>query len=202
MEKWKDIPNFSNYQVSNQGRVRTWKNRKTKRESPKIMSTSDDGNGYQKLMLYADNGKRYCKKVHRLVGEAFVKNNDPVHKDTVDHKKSGPEGKLDNSAKNLRWVSRRENIQKAYRDGVCDERINRQKNPVVITDTYTGEEKFCNSVREAGDYLGVDYTSISHASEGEYKLIKKRYLCEKIEGRDRLLYDEYTAEVEAAFGIY
>lgn len=207
MEKWKDIPGFSGYQVSNEGRVRTFRKRNGRKKAiinnePKIMSTSDDGNGYQKLMLYSDDGRRYCKKVHRLVAEAFVPNKNPVRNDTVDHKRSGPEGKLDNSAKNLKWVSRRENIQKAYRDGVCDDRIRQQTHPVIVTDLRTNEEHFCNSIREAGEYLNVDYTSVSHAITDNCGIIKKHYLCEKIEGRDLLLYDEYAGLIEEEFKYY
>ena len=198
MEKWKDIPNFSNYQVSNKGRVRTWKDRGKIRDVPKIMHASDDGNGYLKLMLYDDSGKRYCKKVHRLVAEAFVKNNDPKHKDTVDHKISGPEGKLDNRASNLRWISRRKNIQKAYRDGMCDQRIKNQRSPIIITDMFSNEEEFCHSVSEASSQLGVDYTTISHACT-DNNLVKGRYKCEKIDGRGLLERDEYFAEIEAEY---
>lgn len=82
MERWKDIDGFPGYQVSDKGNVRTfWQKRhyptgygtyRYLSDTPSLMSQSDDGNGYMKVMLYSkDDGKRYCKKVHRLVAEAF-----------------------------------------------------------------------------------------------------------------------------------
>lgn len=200
-EEWRDINGFPGYQVSNYGRVRSFYKKKhvdkgygTYRiltDKPMILKPSDDGNGYQKVMLYSKkDNRRYCKKVHRLVAEAFLQcsNMDIM---TVDHIKSGKIGKLDNSVSNLRWISRRENIQKAYKDGMCDERINRQKIPVIIHDTWSGEDIFKNSVKEAADYIGVDYTSVSHNLNFDTEYIKNRYYCEYLKGEDLLLYDEY-----------
>ena len=180
MECWKTIRGFSNYQASDQGRIRSKKG---------ILKTSDDGNGYQKLMIYGDDGKRYCKKVHRLVAETFIPNNDP-NKDTVDHIISGPEGKLNNSVSNLRWISRSDNIKKAYRDGVCNERIEKSKKMILCQDTWSGEEKAFYSVGEAAKYYNIDRSRISHNISCDQETVGKRYIFEKIEGREKLLYDE------------
>lgn len=195
MERWVEIKDFPGYEVSDLGNVRTyWYKHKKKgvhggsyrslEETPRIVPQSDDGNGYQKVFL--NNGKtKRCIKVHRLVAEAFIPNDESF--DTVDHIKSGKEGKLDNSVKNLRWISRRSNIQKAYRDGMCDDRINSQKIPLVIIDTWTGEEQYFDSVRSAADFIGVDYTTISHALS-ECTLVRKRYDIYKASREDKMLY--------------
>lgn len=186
-ERWKDIKGFSGYQVSNLGRVRTFrKSRKNPEGKTMIMSQSDDGNGYMKLMLYGDDGMRHCKKVHRLVAEAFIPNDDPTL-DTVDHKISGREGKLDNSVKNLRWMSRRKNIQKAYHDGMCDARIRRQTVPVVATDVWTNEELYFHSVGAAAKFFGCGYTTISHALR-ENDITFGHYIFERAGREDILLY--------------
>lgn len=197
-EIWKDIEDFPGYQVSNTGEVRSFLRKKHRPRGygcdwvidydypPRLVKASDDGNGYLKVMLYnKNNKKRYCRKVHRLVAEAFIPRIPGV--DTVDHIVSGPEGKLDNSVTNLRWVSRRENIQKAYRDGMCDDRIERAKKPIVITDLWTDEETYCASVQEAADYIGVHYTTISHALKADEPKVK-HYLVELAGWEDRLLY--------------
>lgn len=172
-EIWKDIPHFLGYQVSNKGRIRSFWMRKHRPtgygcdwvlgDIPSFIKPSDDGNGYLKAMLYnRENGKRYCKKVHKLVAEAFMPNDDPS-KNTVDHKKSGPEGKLDNSVENLQWMSRPNNIRKAYRDGMCDERIARQCKDILVVDEWTGNEIYFSSIGEAAEELGYDRSYISHA---------------------------------------
>ena len=180
-EVWKNIKGFDGYQVSNFGRIRTfWRKRHYPTgygtfsyisDEPTIMSLSDDGNGYMKVMLYDSiNGKRYCKKVHRLVAEAFIPNDDP-YCDTVDHIKSGPEGKLNNTVDNLRWISRVDNIRKAYRDGVCDERILRSRKRIIAIDLWTGKEIFFDSIGDASEKLGVDRSSISHVLRGDYERV-------------------------------
>lgn len=202
-EHWKEIDEFPGYEVSDRGRVRSYYRKEKKKgchggyervlydEPQKIIKQSDDGNGYLKVNL--QNGdKRRCVKVHRLVANAFVDN--PNNYDTVDHIKSGPDGKLDNRPSNLRWMPRRENIQKAYSDGVCEERIRRSRRPVIVTDEWTDEELYFDSVSDAASSLYINKTTLSHAIT-KYSLLAGRYHAEYADGEDRLLYgsddDEY-----------
>ena len=204
MENWKDIDGFPGYQVSDQGRVRTfWKKKhyptgygtyRYLSDEPAIMSQSDDGNGYMKLMLYSkSDNRRVCKKVHRLVAEAFIDHDD--RDDTVDHIRSGAYGKLDNSVSNLRWIPRSENIRKAYRDGVCDERIRRQNKAIVAIDLWTNEEYYFNSIRDAALTLGIDQSSISHVLRGDFEKTS-HYVFEYAGREDMLLYggDDYNQQ--------
>ena len=196
MEEWRDIEGFLGYQVSNRGRVRSfWKKKhyptgygtyRVLSDEPMIMSSSDDGNGYQKLMLYShEDGRRYCKKVHRLVAKAFLP--DYRDGDTVDHLRPGRDGKLDNSIDNLRWLSRADNIKKAYVDGMCDDRIRSQRKPIVAIDLWTGEEIYFPSIATAALSLGVDRSSISHVLLGDWDKLK-HYTFEYAGREDRLLY--------------
>lgn len=175
MEEWQDIKNFLGYQVSNQGRVRTfWKKRhyptgygtyRYLSDEPQVMSLSDDGNGYMKVMLYShEDGKRYCCKVHRLVAEAFLPNKFEYGECdyTVDHIESGSKGKLNNAVDNLRWMPRADNIRKAYADGMHDDRIRLSFKPIIAIDLWTGNECYFSSIKEAAAMLGVDRTAISH----------------------------------------
>lgn len=198
MERWKDIEGFAGYQVSDYGRVRSfWKRRhypkgygtyRTLSDEPDLIRASDDGNGYLKVMLYcAETGKRYCRKIHRLVAEAFIPNDDPSL--TVDHICSGDAQKKNNRVSNLRWIPRRENIQKAYRDGVCDERIKKQNKPIIATDIWTGDEFYFNSINEAADQLGIHRASISHVLIGDYKKTS-HYTFEYAGREERLLYGD------------
>ena len=196
MEEWRNIEGFPGYQVSDEGRVRTfWSKRRCESgygtyrhydDEPHIMPQSDDGNGYMKVFLRSDEypPKKRCIKVHRLVAEAFISKPDGDDY-TVDHIRSGSEGKLDNSIKNLRWISRPENIRKAYRDGMCDERIARQNKPIIAIDLWTGEERFYRSIGEAADDLYLDRSSISHVLIGDYE--RARHYTFEYAGREEVL---------------
>lgn len=196
MEEWKEIDGYPGYEVSNRGDVRTyWERRrcptgygtyKARIENPRPVPQSDDGNGYMKVFLRNPGSKGVCKKVHRLVAEAFIPN--PYGPNyTVDHIRSGPEGKLDNSVGNLEWVSRPDNIRKAYRDGMCDERIRNQNKAIVALDLWTGEEKFFHSIGDAATMLNIDRASISHVLRGDYEKTS-HYTFEYAGREEKLLY--------------
>ena len=177
-EIWGKIEGFLGYQVSNRGRVCSYWKRKHRPtgygcdwvlgDERHIMKLSDDGDGYLKVMLTDHStGKRCCRKVHKLVAEAFIPH-DPKD-DTVDHIRSGPKGKLNNSVGNLRWIPRPDNIKKAYRDGMCDKRIAAQRKPIFVIDIHTGDEAYFSSIQDAADTLGIDRSSISHVLIGDHK---------------------------------
>lgn len=198
MEEWKDIQGFRGFQVSNQGRIRShWERKRCPtgygtyryyNKTPHILPMSDDGNGYLKVFLHSEeNNKSYCKKVHRLVAEAFIPKPDGSDY-TVDHIRSGKENKLDNSVDNLQWMPRRDNIQKAYLDGVCDERIARQNKPIVATDLWTMDTQYFHSIGDAAAELGVDRTAISHVLRGDCERTS-HYIFEYAGREERLLHE-------------
>ena len=109
-EEWRTIEEFPNYSVSNLGRVR--------RDTPGVGTRRGrilkpwSNSGYMAVDFYR-NGKRYCKKVHRLVAEAFVPN--PTMLPEVNH----IDGKKPNNHMiNLEWVTRRDNLRHAYKTGL------------------------------------------------------------------------------------
>lgn len=198
MEEWKDIDGFPGYQVSNSGYVRSyWEKRRCPNgygtyrhynDTPHILPMSDDGNGYMKVFMRSENtGKSYCKKVHKLVAEAFIPKPDGDDY-TVDHIRSGGENKLDNSVDNLQWLSRRDNIQKAYRDGMCDSRIASQNKSIIAIDLWTNEEQYFHSIGDAAYELGIDRTSISHVLRGDYEKTS-HYIFEYAGREERLLHE-------------
>jgi hypothetical protein len=72
----------------------------------------DNGNGYKQVQIMR-GGKRYTRYVHRLVAECFLEN--PRNLPEVNHKDGN---KANNTAENLEWVTRSENLLHSYRTGL------------------------------------------------------------------------------------
>jgi hypothetical protein len=168
-EEWRDIEGFVGYQVSNLGRVRSARLHKVGQihgcdrvgNTYRIMSTkSDDGSGYLKVMLRR-NGKSYCRKIHRLVAEAFVPN--PEGLNSVNHISNN---KRDNRAVNLEWMEHGENVSKAYKDGLHSHDIERRRIPYLAVDTFSDNEYYFSSREELADFLDLDSSTISHEMAG------------------------------------
>jgi len=110
MEIWKTIPFYSKYKASNLGRLKTfnWKNTGQTR----IIKPAYDGSGYLRTVLIDDTGKYNTVKVHRIVATTFhgIKFGLEVnHKNAI---------KDDNSAINLEWVTRQENLAHSKANGL------------------------------------------------------------------------------------
>ena len=102
-EEWRVIAQAPNYMVSDLGRVRSIKFR----SSGVIRAQLNDGSGYLKVSLQV-NGKTKTFFTHRLVAAAFCAN--PEDKPQVNHLNGA---KNDNNAKNLEWVTSKENHEHA-----------------------------------------------------------------------------------------
>lgn len=100
-EIWKNVDGYSNYQVSNFGKVKSLNYNRTLKEN--ILKLSTKKTGYQQVSLNK-NGKQYFKSVHRLVAQAFIPNPDNLPQ--VNHKN---EIKTDNRAENLEWCTAKYN---------------------------------------------------------------------------------------------
>ena len=106
-EVWKPIKGYNNkYYISCFGRVKSYKYK-----TAQLLTPSLNSKGYPRVALYK-NGERKYYLIHRLVALAFVPNDDPLSKTTVDHKNRV---KTDASYINLQWLSLSDNIHRYYR---------------------------------------------------------------------------------------
>jgi hypothetical protein len=107
-EEFRDIPGFEGYQVSNLGRVKSFK-----RYREGVLKNSIQHNGYYTTALSINN-KSFTKNIHQLVAMAFLDHKPDGFKIVVDHINRD---KLDNNLENLQLISNRENSSKDKRDG-------------------------------------------------------------------------------------
>ena len=109
-EVLREIPGFPDYQVSNLGRVISYRGK-----IKKMLRPSRSWYGYEQVSL-SNGEKKRTIVVHRLVALAFIPN--PEGKPCVDHKNTiktdnsvyiNPDGTVNLEKSNLRWVSHKEN---------------------------------------------------------------------------------------------
>lgn len=123
-ETFKTIPSFTDYLISNFGRVKT-KARKVRyvhavtgkeqfRQSEErfLKIFSNANTGYKIVCLYK-NKKAHHKSIHRMVAEVFIKN--PKKLGFVNHKDGN---KHNNIVENLEWCTNEYNHEHATKTGL------------------------------------------------------------------------------------
>lgn len=166
-EEWKKVVGFESlYEVSNLGNVRTVSRISKATEGrykgqevglKLFKPTIAQNTGYLKITL-TKNRIQTTPLVHRLVAEAFLEK--ITGKDEVNHKNGN---KLDNSVSNLEWVSRKENIQHAVKNGFRAD-VNGTKNPMSILTNEMVKEIFLDNSglkwKDLGKKYGVSYMAV------------------------------------------
>ncbi|MBD3880043.1 MAG: HNH endonuclease [Quinella sp. 1Q5] len=105
-EEWKPIPDWQGYEVSNFGRVKSFKTK------PRIMKPAFDKGGYLQAVLSEDDKAKFFR-VNRLVALCFIPN--PENKPHVNHIDGN---KFNNHVSNLEWATPKENQRHAAKLGL------------------------------------------------------------------------------------
>ena len=145
------VKTFEDYEVFEDGRI--WSEK-----SKKFLRIGKNKDGYSIVKLSRD-GNVYNKKVHRLVADAFVYNDNPEHKTQVNHIN---ENKSDNHADNLEWVTPSENINYGSRNKKVADKLSK---PVIISKGNFIHEY--ESISEASRKLGLDLGNLSKVLNGK-----------------------------------
>lgn len=155
----KPVVGMPQYQVDKDGRIYGHQG-----ELSQWLSDS----GYLKVGLY-DKGKRKRLRVHRLVANAFIPNDD--RKKYVNHKNGD---KQDNRVENLEWVTREENDAHAQANGFKSKGLVE----IVAVNLRDGAEKTYPSIAKMAKDLGLSATQVraclSGAKSIDYHLERKK----------------------------
>lgn len=148
----KQIKGFNNYFVDKDGTITT--------KSGKKLKHFTDNYGYLCVTLRKD-GKSYTKRVHRLVGETYLK---PVKgKNIINHKDGN---KKNCHIDNLEYMSNAENTKHGY-----DNNLYKSKSmlPIIVTDLEGNHIGDYRSIRAVSNQLSVNRKTLSSILNGDRK---------------------------------
>lgn len=143
MERWRSIPGFPDYAVSDKGNVKRTTTLTGKRID-RLMRPFVGVRGYRCVVL-SERGKRTLKRVGILVATAFIPN--PHGRRIILHKDLNP---LNDAADNLKWVSSKKFFELT---GIGNRISEGRKIPVRAEEIKTGEVRTFPSLVDAVDWL-------------------------------------------------
>lgn len=166
------------YEVSNLGRVRSWKNRTgfghdIFMDKPRILSIQTDRDDYLYIFLRKNGISKRCY-IHRLVAEAFIPN--PLNKPEVNHDDGN---KANCTVGNLYWATKAENMEHARETGLWDMEASLKKaREAWMTPIYC-YEKDCvyPSGEDAARDIGVNKALITMVCQGKTHNARGYHLC-------------------------
>lgn len=160
--RWAPVPGWPNYDVSDDGMIRTWLAPPTmrRRDAPRARSVYFDREGYSRIDFEEKiNGVRRREKflVHRLVAMCFVEGDQSLH---VAHLDGNP---LNCHYSNLKWVTRKENESHKVLHG----RTNRGKEKLLCDRAVRAIVK----LKKCGNWRSCDLAELFEISPQSISLI-------------------------------
>ena len=152
---WKTIESYSDYQVSDTGKVRSFK-----QKGKRILKPCTNTRGYYYVDLSMNGAKENCR-IHKLVAAAFM-GICPEGKE-VNHRNGT---KTDNRLENLEYVTRSQNHFHAFQNGLMVPNGEKKVQQFTTDGTPVAEYK---SQMGAGRETGVNFRNISACCLGKRK---------------------------------
>lgn len=169
-EIWKTYPEFPFLQASNLGRVRTVDRVVTRSNGRKqfvrgkVLKQRYDKDGYLYVRINM-NGKRFCKKSHRIIAVCFIPN--PNNYPEVNHIDND---RTNNVVSNLEWCTSQYNTAYKEKYGVpAKEATKVLRKSVIAVDLNSFEVFWFESRSEASRQLGFDNSDITMVIKERYK---------------------------------
>lgn len=161
------IKDFDGYYVDTEGQVYSTRKNGGYHRNMTPLQLRKDKDGYFEVGLYR-NKKRYFRRVHRLVAEAFVPN--PEHLPQINHIDGN---KQNNHVSNLEWCTCSENMLHAFR--VLNKKPNITTNiPIRVTNKQNGTELYFNSIKDCAYYLHMSHEHLGRILAGKCDITKWR----------------------------
>ncbi len=154
-ERWRQVRGFPDYDVSDKGRVRTWKSKK-----PILMKVRPGSDGYPRITIQNHRGQKKVKRVHILVARAFL---GPARGRLVRHKSKSKSA----AVTNIEYGSYMDNHRDKYRDGT-DQRGEKNSQAELIRkhakEIYKLKGRFTQ--KEIAAMFGVSRQAVSDIHRG------------------------------------
>lgn len=157
------IKGFEGYFIDESGTV--YSIRSNKHKELVVLHQRTDKDGYKEVGLYRD-GKRFFRRVHRLVAETFIPN--PNHLPQVNHK----DGNLSNNCvENLEWCTCQDNLLHSFRILKRKHSITTAK-AVKLINKVTNEILYFSTEKDCAFYLNMSHEHLNKLLTGK-KDVKK-----------------------------
>lgn len=161
----KEIDGFDGYFVSDNGVVYSTKKNGGYPTEMYEMALRTDKDGYLEVGLYKEK-KRYFRRVHRLVGDAFIPN--PEHLPQINHKDGNVQN---NDVSNLEWCTCTDNLIHSFRVLKREASITTAKS-IKLTDKETGEVKFFKTEKDCAYFLHMSHEHLNRLLTGKSDINK------------------------------
>lgn len=143
IEVWLPIKDFSDYEISSEGRVRHIR-------FNRLLKVNNSGE--YPIIGLNKHGKRYFKKIHRLVAEAFydIERLDGMEVNHYDGHKHN------SHISNLEWTTRSQNVKHAYATGLKKPSGPHPIRKIIIIET----GQIFNSAHDCAIHIHGDFSTV------------------------------------------